>query len=442
MRRTLVRASLFVVLAGVGMAVPGCGGSGSNKGAPSDAGGDDGGGSSGGGSGSSGSGSSSGGSSSGTSSSGSGGSGSGSSGSGSGSSSGSGGTDGGAMHPGNPNGSCSAGVPAGGMLVDTSKPTTVVGTGTAASCTFSALNAAVTKGGIVTFDCGSAQATIAVTSTINVPISVNTVIDGGGLVTLDGGGAVEILSFNSPNFQANTYGLTLQRIALVNGKQTPTQAIPPAPAPCSQGWDDGEGGALFMRDGNLTVIDAIFTNNQAAMLGPDTGGGAIYMLGSLHGALIVNSTFTNNTASNAGAVGGLFSELDVYNSLFTGNTGAGNGANNNDPSECSAMNNGQNEVGSGGNGGALYSDGNSVNIVLCGDEIDDNAAGMNAFGGGVFFTSDNMEGTLTITDTTMMGNTGGSWTNVSMGSVTNAGTAIGVNAKSITITNSMLQGYP
>ena len=39
----------------------------------------------------------------------------------------------------------------------------------------------------------------------------------------------------------------------------------------------------------------------------------------------------------------------------------------------------------------------------------------------------------------MTGNTGGHWTNVSGGSVTNAGTAVGVNAKSITIKNSTLQ---
>ena len=165
------------------------------------------------------------------------------------------------MHAGNPNGSCSAGIPAAGKPADTSHPTTVVGTGTAASCTFSALSAAVTKGGVVTFDCGSAPVTIKVTSTMNVPIGMNTVIDGGNLVTLDGGSAVEILSFNSPNFQANENGLTLQHMSFVNGKQTPTQAIPVAPAPCSQGWDDGEGGALYMRDGNLTVIDCIFTNN-------------------------------------------------------------------------------------------------------------------------------------------------------------------------------------
>jgi hypothetical protein len=358
-------------------------------------------------------------------------------------------SDSGSTSAGNPDGSCKAGIPSQGQPADTSNPTTVVGTGTAASCTFSKLNAAVTLGGIITFNCGSAAVSIAVTATMNLPIDKNTVIDGGNKITLDGGSAVEILNFNSPNFQANDNGLTLQHISLINGKMTPTQAIPKATLPCSQGWDDGEGGALYMRDGNLTVIDSIFTNNQAALLGPDTGGGAIYLLGSKRGALIVSSTFTDNTASNAGAVGGLFAELDIYNSYFKGNTAAGNGANSDDTTMtmCSVMNNGQYEVGSGGNGGAIYSDGNStstlpVNIILCGDEIIDNSAGVNAFGGGLFFTSDNMMGTLTITDSTMTGNTGGSWTNVTSGSVTNVGTAVGVNAMSITVTNSTLQGVP
>jgi hypothetical protein len=197
-----------------------------------------------------------------------------------------------------------------------------------------------------------------------------------------------------------------------------------------------------MRDGNLTVIDSIFTNNQAAPLGPDTGGGAIYVLGSKNGAMIVGSTFTGNTASNAGGVGGLFTELDIYNSLFSGNKAIGHDANDDDATMCSVINNGQNEIGSGGNGGAIYSDGNSVNITLCGDAILNNAAGVKAFGGGIFFTSNDMGGTLSIADSTITGNTGGHWTNVSTGSVTNAGTAVGTNAKSITITSSTIQGVP
>ena len=51
--------------------------------------------------------------------------------------------------------------------------------------------------------------------------------------------------------------------------------------------------------------------------------------------------------------------------------------------------------------------------MLCGDKIVNNAAGVNAFGGGLFFTSNNFGGTLTITDTTMTGNTGGHWTRCS-----------------------------
>jgi hypothetical protein len=343
---------------------------------------------------------------------------------------------------GNPNGSCGAGIPARGQPADISHPTTVVGGGDPASCTFTQLRAAVAQGGVITFNCGSGAVTISVSATLSLPTNKNTVIDGGNKITLDGGNAVQILSFNSPDFQANDNGLTLQHIALVNGKKSPAQAIPAAPAPCSQGWDDGEGGALYMRDGNLTVIDSIFTNNQAAPLGPDTGGGAIYILGSKNGALIVGSTFRDNKGSNAGALGGLFARLDIYNSLFQNNIASGNGANNNDPSTCSAMNNGQNEVGSGGNGGAIYSDGNSVNVTLCGDAILDNSAGQNAFGGGLFFTSDDMMGVLSITDSTITGNTGGHWTNVSSGAVTDVGTAVGVNAKSITVATSTIQGRP
>jgi hypothetical protein len=343
---------------------------------------------------------------------------------------------------GNPNGSCSAGVPTKGNPADVSNPTSVVGTGTPASCTFSLLNAAVTQGGVITFNCGSGAVTIPITATMNLPTNKNTVIDGGNKVTLDGGHAVQILNFNHLDFRVNNNGLTLQHIAFVNAKSMPTDTIPTAPAPCSQGYDDGQGGALFMRDGNLTVIDCVFTGNQAAQLGPDTGGGAIYIEDSKNGATIVGSTFTNNSGANAGAIGSLFAELDIYNSLFTNNTASGHDANGDDASMCSVINNEQHETGSGGNGGAIYGDGNSFNITLCGDAVLNNAAGTKAFGGGLFFTSDDMLGVLTITDTTMTGNTGGHWTNVSTGSVTDVGTAVGVNAKSITVTNSTLQGVP
>src|SRR5450755_2335962 len=136
------------------------------------------------------------------------------------------GSGGGAGQAGNPNGSCKAGVPANGQPADVSSPTSVIGTGTAASCTFAALNTAVGKGGVITFNCGSGAVTIAITATMSLPINENTVIDGGNKVTLDGGHAVQILNFNSTNFQTNTNGLTLQHLTLVNGKTNPTALIP------------------------------------------------------------------------------------------------------------------------------------------------------------------------------------------------------------------------
>lgn len=355
---------------------------------------------------------------------------------GSGAASGSGGGGGSA---GNPNGSCAAGVPAAGRPADVSKPTSVVGSGAADSCTFAALSAAVTKAGVITFACGAAPVTIAVTATMNLSTTKDTVIDGGNKVTLDGGHAVQIFNYDSPDFQATETRVTLQHLKIANARKVPSDAIPAAPeAACSQGFDDGQGGALFMRDGNLTVIDCTFTGNQAAQMGPDTGGGAIYIEGSKHGALIVGSTFSGNSGANAGAIGALFAELDIYDSLFSDNAATGHDANSDDDTMCSVINNGQNEIGSGGNGGAISGDGNSFDITLCGDAVINNAAGMNAFGGGLFFTSDNWAGVLTITDTTMSGNTGGHWTSVKSGTA-DAGTAVGVNAKSIVIASSKLQ---
>ncbi len=348
---------------------------------------------------------------------------------------------------GNPDGACTDALPAGARPADVSHPTAVIGTGTPASCTFAALDAAVRQGGIITFDCGAAPTTITIASAMKLPIDKDTVIDGGGKITLDGHDATSILRFEGTNFMVNEHRVTVQHIAFKNGRIAGSMPIPAAPAPCSQGFNDGEGGAIFVRDGNLTVIDALFEGNNAAPLGPDVGGGAIRMLGSKHGVLVVGSTFRNNHASNGAAIGCLFSELDVYNSLVEGNSATGHDANNDDATKCNVINNGQHEIGSGGNGGSLYSDGasttaNPVNVVLCGNKIVNNAAGANAFGGGLFFTSNNFGGTISIADTVMTGNTGGHWTSVHEGSVTNAGTAVGTNALSITIARSTLQGVP
>jgi hypothetical protein len=348
--------------------------------------------------------------------------------------------DGGPWDAGNPDGSCSEGVPPLGQALDTTSPTAVVGDGTAASCTHEALAAAVAQGGIITFDCGEAPVTIAITATLSLRTDVDTVIDGGRKVTLDGGHQVRVLQYDSPNFMATPTRVTLQHLRIIGGKATPTATIPEAPPPCSQGYEDGQGGALYMRDGNLSVIDCIFEDNEAAPLGPDTGGGAIYVLGSLEGMVVAGSTFRGNHASNAGAVGGLFCQLSIYDSLFVDNAATGNGANGNDPAQCSVMHAGQNQIGSGGNGGAIYSDGQGLDVTICGTAVTGNAAGEGAFGGGLFFTSNDFGGDLAIVDSSMQQNTGGSWTQAQTGELHDAGTAVGTNCHSLTIVNSSLQG--
>lgn len=330
---------------------------------------------------------------------------------------------------GNPDGHCLSTLPREAMPVDTSHPTTVVGSGTAASCTHAALAAAVAAGGVITFDCGADPVTIPVTATLQLRTDRDTAIDGGNTVTLDGGFAVQLLRWVDGNWLTNDHVLTLQHLALVNGKATGTTLLATAPPPCSQGYLDGQGGALFMRNGILHAVDVTFDGNQAALLGPDTGGGAVYLLGSKP-ATLSSCSFLDNRGSNAGGLGALFATLDIYDSLFDGNDATGNGANSDDRVQCPVLNvNGQYQVGSGGNGGAFYSDGVAMDISVCGTQVRNNHAG--AFGAALFFTSNDpsRRGTLAIRDSAMLGNVqDANWWQWRPGISTNASTVEPVNS--------------
>ena len=263
-----------------------------------------------------------------------------------------------------------------------SQPTTVVGDGTAASCTAAALAAAVATAGVITFDCGG-PATITVSQPLVLSTTTDTVIDGGGVVTLDGGGTTRIFYYSSANYRATHTTVTLQHLTLQNGKATGTR-IPTAPAPCSQGYEiDGGGGAIFVRDGILHVVDVTFAGDAAATPGPDVGGGAIYANGSL-GVVVVDSRFSNDTGANGGAIGSLNSDFTLVGDRFDGNSATGSGANSVDTGKCS-VNGG--EIGDGGNGGAVAIDGGSDgSVATCGNSFTHNSAG--ALGGALFRTPD------------------------------------------------------
>ena len=256
--------------------------------------------------------------------------------------------------------------------VDTSKPTTVVGTGTAASCTEAALGAAVAKGGIVTFDCGPSPATVTVTS--EVPVTGDTTIDGGGKVTLSGGKTTRILHIKSA-WNVATPLLTVQNLTFTGGYTTDVLNT----------TSTSEGGAAIFEDGgSLTVIDCTFTNNQCATTGEDVSGGAINGQGI--GTLIVEgSTFTGNVGSNGGAIGTQDENVTVVNSTFVGNKATGTGGN----------------PGNGGDGGAMSYDGAHVTWTMCGDTFSNNSA--NASGGAIFRVAYNDEA-VTIDRSTFDGN--------------------------------------
>ena len=256
-------------------------------------------------------------------------------------------------------------------LVDTSTPTTTVGTGTPASCTAAALQAAADAGGIIVFNCGPDVTTITVATPIT--FTKETVLDGGALVSMSGNNNNRILYLDS-DFNTKTPRLTVQRMAFRDGRGPTT------------GADTAQGGGAIYRDGgSLTVIECDFENNHATATGQDTAGGAIYGFGG-GDTLIIGSTFENNAASDGGAIGSLQGDLTVIDSSFSGNAATGTGGN----------------PGNGGCGGALYMDGKAEKTSLCGVTIQNNTAG--AIGGGFFRVSNTHDGSFAMDRTSVDGN--------------------------------------
>jgi hypothetical protein len=282
------------------------------------------------------------------------------------------------------------GVPPEARPVDTSQPTHVVGDGTPGSCTSAAVVSTIAQGGIITFNCGPNPITIVLTATAQIFNNTGPVIviDGGGKVTLDGGGVRRILYMNTcdPALVWTTSHcqdqdhprLTLQNLTFRNGNSI------------GQLFDGGGGGAVFARGGRIKVINSRFENNRCEVEGPDIGGAALRVLSQSQGlpVYVVGSTFggapgLGNTCSNGGALSSIGVSWSVINSEISYNTVTGDGANPPQPGTAG-----------GGSGGAIYNDGNAMHLSVCGSRIHDNFAPEG--GGGIFFVSNNLTGTMTV----------------------------------------------
>lgn len=259
---------------------------------------------------------------------------------------------------------------------------TVIGRGTPASCTSAAVVRAVARGGLITFNCGRRPVTIKMTATAKVRnTSSRVIIDGGGKVTLSGMGKRRILYMNTcdpaqvwttPHCDNQKEpSLTVRNITFVDGNAT--------------GEKMPGGGAIFVRGGQFSVVNAHFRRNRCDSSGPDTGGAAIRVLDQWRDlpVSVVKSTFKDGVCSNGGALSSIGVSWRITDSVFTGNRAIGRGAN---PARKGTP--------GGGSGGAIYADGNRFTIRIIRSTIQNNHA--NEGGGAVFFVSNDRSGTLQI----------------------------------------------
>ena len=218
----------------------------------------------------------------------------------------------------------------------------VVGTGSPASCTEAALDTALATGGIITFNCGAAPATIILS--FYKQISQDTDIRGAGRVSLSGGNS-------TPHFQV-FFGrtLTLRDITLTRGF--------------------GTFGSI-QNFGKVIILNGRLERNTASV-----SGGAIENLGELH---LVDTIVDNNAASQAG--GGILNEGGTVTLSAT----------------QVYSNTAKNDNVSNGHGGGINN--RSGDVVVEGSLIYGNAAWGESNGGGI-----QNGGTLTVTRTTLRGN--------------------------------------
>jgi hypothetical protein len=236
----------------------------------------------------------------------------------------------------------------------------VVGSGTAGSCTESALDTALSGGGSVTFDCGGGPVTITLTTMKS--ITAATTIDGANLITLSGGGTVKL-------FHVTGGGLTIDNMALVDGHDSASST----------------GAAAIDATADVMISGSTISGHHV------THGGcpAIIVSGAL---TITNSTISGNVneapASGFAVCGNNTSTITVQDSTFSGNTG-----------------------------GALDTSGTAMltNVTI---------AGNSSTGGGNTGGIEIFEGSVTLVDTIVANNTGdvtGQCALVGAGAVTDGG---------------------
>ncbi len=295
-------------------------------------------------------------------------------------------------------------------LEDVSSPNHVIGTGTPASCTSAAFIAAVTAGGIITFNCGPDPATITLTQTAKVRNSIQKlVIDGGGKVTLSGGGANRILYTNTCDTSLGSVSgnclyapaypkITVQNITLADGDSTNSTNGP---------WSDTGGGAISQ----LGAAGSRLSNRYSCAIAarptalisagapsgympsiptrPKSSDGSESRLTANIRSTSCRSTFGAPAGRAAiarrGAISGLRTPITVLNSLISYNNAIG----------C-CSNPAWSGTPGGGSGGAIYTDGEQYDLNIAGTIMEYNTA--KAGGSAIDYVSNDETGHLRVTN--------------------------------------------
>jgi hypothetical protein len=150
-----------------------------------------------------------------------------------------------------------------------------------------------------------------------------------------------------------------------------------------------EGGAIYASGGRFKVVNSRFFSNVCASNTTNyLFGGAILAFQEYQSlpVYVVHSTFggtskLGNTCNDGGALGSIGVSWTIVNSLINYNNAV--------------------------SGGAIYNDGVNLNLIISGSVLEYNK--VTTYGSSIFFVSDDVPGSITITDSTIKGNTGGSW---------------------------------
>lgn len=180
--------------------------------------------------------------------------------------------------------------------------------GALTACTAAAgdcsLRGAITNaaaGDTINFDPGLTNATITLSSTIDIVRSVSIIGLGADKLTISGGGTTKLFNY----FGGSTLSINFSNLTIEGGNG-------------SGGHDNNQGGAMEINGGGtIAIFDSVyFRNNSASAIG-----GAVLFLGGE--CRVINSTFSGNSSPLASVIYAPIGLVRVTNSTFSGNS-AGN----------------------------------------------------------------------------------------------------------------------